>query len=111
MNVAVRLEPHLDELRVHAKRRPLDSSTAPQAEIAGTRLLRSARIVVAFGLRESVRPAGSASVLTDQRSMPQPTCFELGAVVFAGARPAQAKGTTVTPRMAIASPVRLEIRI
>ena len=72
--------------------------------------MRSARIVVAFGLRVSVRPAGLASVLTDQRSMPQPTCFDFGAVVFAGARPAQAKGTTVTERRASASPVRLAIR-
>ena len=35
MDVAVGLELHLDELRAHAKRRSLDSSTAPQAEIAG----------------------------------------------------------------------------
>ena len=77
---------------------------------AGTLVRRSERIVVAFGLRLSVRPAGSASVFTDQRSMPQPTCFELGAVVFAGASPTHAKGTIVRPRRAIASPVRLEIR-
>ena len=37
MDVAVGLELHLDELRRHAERRPLDSSTAPQAEIAGNR--------------------------------------------------------------------------
>jgi len=73
-------------------------------------LRRSARIVVAFGLRLSARPAGSASVFTDQRSMPQPTCFELVAFVFAGARPTQANGTTARPRRAIAGPLRLEIR-
>src|SRR5438034_3352446 len=76
----------------------------------GGRARRSARIVVVFGLRRSARPAGSASVFTGQRSPPHPICFAPGAVVFAGARPTQAKGTIARPRKAAASAVRLEIR-
>ena len=110
VDVEVVLEPHLDDPADHTERRPLDASTAPRAEIAGSLARRNLRIVVAFGLRLSARPAGSASVFTDQRSVPHPTCLEPGAVVFAGARPTQAKATITRPREAAASAVPLEIR-